>query len=347
MRCLSCQTIAKIRAAGRFLLALTRLSHYPLSRSGGHLIPDEFMLRFFTTALVTLLISLTSAHAGDRTRIGYGRLITNDFIGDGKDRWRSGSVASSRVWGPEWSGQLPSGIGEIIELRLGAEIIAPENLTTFRSADRRYATSLSIGAHTHYLAGKTEVAAGVDLIFVGPHTGLSQFQRALHNALGVPEPDDSVLRNQVANSINPTVSLELGRSLDLSERTHVRPFVEARAGVETYMRAGFDLTFGALGRGELLTRDTVSGQRYRTIANDWTGLSAVFGADIAYVGSSVYFPETRGPIVNKTRERVRLGVHWQGKKDTAMFYGMTWLGEEFEGQDGGQLIGSARLNFRF
>lgn len=95
------------------------------------------MLRFFITALVTLLISLTAAHAGDRTRIGYGRLITNDFIGDAKDRWRSGSVASSRVWGPEWSGQLPSGIGEIIELRLGAEIIAPENLTTFRSADRR------------------------------------------------------------------------------------------------------------------------------------------------------------------------------------------------------------------
>ena len=99
------------------MLARTRLSHYPLSRSGGHLIPDEFMLRFFTTALVTLLISLTSAHAGDRTRIGYGRLITNDFIGDGKDRWRSGSVASSRVWGPEWSGQLPSGIGEIIGLK--------------------------------------------------------------------------------------------------------------------------------------------------------------------------------------------------------------------------------------
>ena len=61
------------------------------------MIPDEFMLRFFTTALVALLISLTSAHAGDRTRIGYGRLITNDFIGDGKDRWRSGAVAQSRL----------------------------------------------------------------------------------------------------------------------------------------------------------------------------------------------------------------------------------------------------------
>ena len=29
--------------------------------------------------------------------IGYGRLITNDVFGDGKDRWRTGSFSSSRV----------------------------------------------------------------------------------------------------------------------------------------------------------------------------------------------------------------------------------------------------------
>jgi len=81
------------------------------------------MYRFFTAALIALLIPLTPVNAGDRSRIGYGRLITNDFIGDGKDRWRTGSVASSRVWGPEWTGQLPSGFGELIELRLGAEIM--------------------------------------------------------------------------------------------------------------------------------------------------------------------------------------------------------------------------------
>jgi hypothetical protein len=30
-----------------------------------------------------------------------------------------------------------------------------------------------------------------------------------------------------------------------------------------------------------------------------------------------------------------------------LFYGLTWLGEEFEGQAGSQVIGSARLNYRF
>jgi hypothetical protein len=305
------------------------------------------MFRFLTAALMALLIPLTPVNAGDRTRIGYGRLITNDFIGDGQDRWRTGSVASSRVWGPEWTGQLPTGFGELIELRLGAEIIAPENLTGFNRNDRRYASTLSIGAHTHFLTGKTEVAAGADLVFVGPQTGLSQFQDSLHDALGVQAPATSILRNQIANSIVPTVVLEMGRSFDVKDRAHVRPFVEARAGIETLVRVGFDLTFGDLGRGELMSRDPVSGQRYRTIGQDWTGFSTMLGADIAYVGSSEFFPENRGPTLNEIRERVRLGVQWQGEKDTAVFYGVTWLGEEFEGQAGNQVIGSARLNFRF
>jgi hypothetical protein len=36
-----------------------------------------------------------------------------------------------------------------------------------------------VWAHTHFLASKIKVAAGVDLVFVGPQSGLSQFQRAL------------------------------------------------------------------------------------------------------------------------------------------------------------------------
>ncbi len=167
------------------------------------------MFRFLIVALVSLLIPIASAQAGDRSLIGYGRLITDDFIGDGKDRWRRGSVASSRVWGPEWAGELPTGVGKSLELRLGAEIIAPESLDAFNRNDRRYGTSLPISTHTQYLAGQTEVSAGGDLVFVGPQTDLSQFQGALHNALSVPELVDSVLNNQIRNSINLTAALEL------------------------------------------------------------------------------------------------------------------------------------------
>lgn len=54
----------------------------------GQLVLDLTMFRFLTAALVSLLIPIASAQAGDRSLIGYGRLITDDFIGDGKDRWR-------------------------------------------------------------------------------------------------------------------------------------------------------------------------------------------------------------------------------------------------------------------
>lgn len=314
---------------------------------GGAFLTGYFMFRYFTAALVGILIPVTSVSAGERSRIGYGRVITNDFMGDHNDRWRTGSVASSRVWGPEWTGELPEKFGELIELRLGAEIIAPESLTAFDANDRRYGTSLSIGAHTHYLEGKTEVSAGADLVLVGPETGLSSFQDALHDLLDVPPPSNGVLRNQIEGSIYPTMVIELGRSYEVGESTRLRPFVEARAGVESLLRVGVDLTFGSLGRGELMMRDPVTGQRYRTIAQEWTGFSTVFGADLTAVGDSAFFPEDRGPAAKKVRERVRLGVHWQGKDNKAVFYGATWLGEEFEGQSGGQVVGSARFNFRF
>jgi hypothetical protein len=306
-----------------------------------------FMYRFLAAIFLALLLPITSATATERVRIGYGRLLNNDVIGDTQDRWRTGSYASSRIWGPEWTGVLPSKFGELIELRLGAEIISPEDITRFNRDDRRYASSISVGVHTHYLAKKTEVAIGADLVFVGPQTGLSGFQTSLHDAIGVEPPSRSVLANQIDNSIEPTLVVELGRSFDVKENAHVRPFFEARAGVETLMRVGVDLTFGAFGRGELLVRDPVTGQRYRSISNGWTGFSTVIGADLTYVDSSTYLPDNRGPAASDLRERVRVGLQWQREESKGTFLGVTWLGEEFEGQSGGQLVGSARLNFKF
>ncbi len=73
----------------------------------------------------------------------------------------------------------------------------------------------------------------------------------------------------------------------------------------------------------------------------------MLGADVTYVGSSVFFLENRGPAAAEIRERVRLGVQCQGENDRAAFYGLTRLDEEFEGQSGSQIVESARFNFRF
>ena len=50
-------------------------------------------------AIFGLLATMQALSAAERTRLGYGRLITNDTFGDTYDRWRTGSLAASRVWG--------------------------------------------------------------------------------------------------------------------------------------------------------------------------------------------------------------------------------------------------------
>lgn len=49
----------------------------------------------------------------------------------------------------------------------------------------------------------------------------------------------------------------------------------------------------------------------------------MLGADVTYVLSSDFFLEGRRPGTTEVRKRVRLGVHWQGENNTAVFYGMT------------------------
>jgi len=57
-------------------------------------------------------------------------------------------------------------------------------------------------------------------------------------------------------------------------------------------------------------------------------------------------PSDTGPDHEDMRYRVRGGVgHGYGPAD--FFYGVTFLSEEFEGQDEGQLVGTLSLMLRF
>ncbi|MFX0542879.1 lipid A-modifier LpxR family protein [Roseovarius sp. S4756] len=296
---------------------------------------------------LTLLLGLTVPAASEgRVKLGYGRLVTNDFIGDGHDRWRTGSVASSRVWGPEWDGTVPDGFGQLLELRLNAQIIAPDDLNMPAPGDRPYAGSLSLGLHTHYSALGSEVSLGGDLVFVGPQTGLDGFQDAFHDTLGGQGLGSTVRRTQIGDDIRPTAVMEVGRSTDFGAIS-LRPFAEARAGDETLIRVGADLTIGSALDGGLLLRDPVSGQRYRTVQNGLPGYAFVLGADTAYVEDSVYLPSSSGYRLSDARSRVRAGVHYAAPAGHRVFYGLTWLDREFKGQDEGQIVGSLRLHVEF
>ncbi|MFD2740386.1 lipid A-modifier LpxR family protein [Sulfitobacter aestuarii] len=305
------------------------------------------MFRPIALALCVSLLGLTAAQADERSYLGGGRLISNDFLGDGKDRWRSGAISASHVWGPKWQGALPDRLGALWELRFGLDVLAPENLNEAAPGDRPYAGALSLGLHSHYQSGGLEFSLGGDLVATGPNTGLSNLHGEFHEVLGEGALSDATRADQIGNGLHPRLVIETGRDLALTDRLELRPFVEARAGVEDLVRTGFDLTFGNVTRNDLLIRDPGSGQRYRAVQNgDATGFSFVLGGDIAHVSDSIYLPEDRGLELNGHRDRLRAGLHWQGEGASA-FYGLSWLGAEFEGQDEGQFIGSLRVNLRF
>lgn len=305
------------------------------------------MLRFIAAVLIASFIAPASLDAADRSRLGYGRLITNDFLGDLQDRERTGSVASSRVWGTAWSGALPNTFGDLIELRLGMEVLAPENLVTPLPGTRPWAGVLSAGIHSHYGYKSVEISAGAALYATGPQTGLGSLQKQFHELIGDTPPSNATLNAQIKNGFHPTVLVEVAHVFDLGANAAARPFVEGQAGIENLMRAGVDFTYGNIGKGELLVRDHSSGQRYRVIQNARnTGFSFIAGADIAYVSDSTFLPQNRGYTLTDHRNRARLGVHWQGK-DASAFYGVTWLGKEYETQPDDQVVGSLRVNLKF
>lgn len=266
-----------------------------------------FALALGATFVGALGVGLTvagMAGAEGRTRIGYGLVFTNDLIGDGDDRWRSGSVASSRIYARGWDGQAPTRFGELLELRFNGEIIAPDDLSTPAAVDRPFAGALSLGLHTHMQRAGMDYALGADLVVTGPQTGLDDFQDWLHDIVGGDEISGAARRAQVDDGFYPTAVLEAGHSFDLGP-ARLRPFAEARGGVETLVRAGADLSFGRLTRGELLVRESVTGQRYRAVREDMPGTAFILGVDIAWVEDSEFLPGRANVTPEDTRARAR------------------------------------------
>ena len=306
------------------------------------------MMKMVKTKLAVLMICLTCAvpaAAQDRVTLGWGRMFTNDALGDRHDRWRTGSYSVSRIRGYSWSGELPQNIGEILEFRARAETIASASLVTPAAGDRRYAGVLAFGLHTHFGWQGNEIAVGADLAFVGPQTQISRFQGTVHDLLGLA--DATVYDDQLGNAVYPTLVAELGRTVEFGENARLRPFVEAQAGLETFVRVGGDLVIGQLGRDDLMLRDASSGQRFRAIdGSPGTGVSFVLGGDVTQVFASKLLPNGDDATLSDIRARLRAGVHWQGEK-ASIFYGLSYLGREFEQQPEGQVLGSLSLNLKF
>jgi hypothetical protein len=294
-------------------------------------------------AVLLICAPLTQAVAQDRETLGIGRAFTNDVLGDRQDRWRSGGYSISAFRGPDWTGELPAQPGQIIEYRLRGDVIAPDNLANPVPGDRLYAGTWWVGAHTHFLWSGFDVSMGGDLVITGEQSGIRSIQTRIHDALSMPRMD--VEDHQIDDGIYLHATVEIARDIAFSGGA-LRPFMELQAGAETMARAGFDLTLGQFGQGGLRMRDPVTGQRIAGISGEDAGWSAVLGADLAFVESSIFLPTDRGYSVEETRSRVRAGVNY-GFGRSNLFYGVTYLSEEFVGQPVGQVVGSLSFNLQF
>lgn len=287
------------------------------------------------------------APSSGRKTLGYGRLFTNDFFGDTKDRWRTGSYTYSIVRGADWGGSLAETSAPLLEYRLRTEIIAPSALGGVGSDDRAYVGAVSAGLHSHFARGGAELSAGVDLVALGPQTGVADLQDWFHTLLSQPSLSDSVIRDQAPNAVFPTALVQATYPVLIGAGVTLRPFVEAQYGVEDLVRVGADVTVGEMFSGDLWLRDPTTGQLYSAIENGRAGTGFVFGADYTTIADSAYFPASFGTLAEEDRLRARAGMHWRFGDGISYFYGLTYLSEEYVGQPEGQIVGSLRLNFNF
>lgn len=286
------------------------------------------------------------AEGGSLSYLGHGRLVVNDLFGDRYDRWRTGSVAASYVFGLGWNGTLPTRPGTLLEFRVQGEVIAPARLDLAWQGDRPYVQALSFGLHTHFALAGWDVAAGGDAVITGPQVGLIDFQHFLHRITQFDHMASAQVRAaQIGNGVHGSAVIETGRDFTLGDGARFRPFVELRGGVEEMARIGFDLAIGPAGQGDLMVRDPVSGFRYRVLQGADDGVTLVIGGDLAKVTHSLYLPASRNRL-SDLRARFRTGFHWQNDRWRG-FYGMTWLGPEFKGQLESQLIGALRVQYDF
>lgn len=283
--------------------------------------------------------------AEDRVLLGMSSFSTNDAYGDFQDRWQTASWSNSIAFGPQGTTTAPAKFGSVLELRSGYQIITPENTAAPAPSDRPVAGVLRSGIYTHFQRWGADIAIGAGVEAMGPATQVTALQDRFHAFLGFDRIAAPVLAGQMGNALRPMVGGEAAWPVSVDDYLTFRPFAEARTGLETYGRVGFDLLIGdGFGRG-ILARDYVTGQLYNvTDEGQGPAVSVLLGADAAGIVNSQLLPS--GMTANPLRARLRGGMLVQDEA-FSLFYGATYLGTEFQGQAGGQLLGSFQIQMRF
>lgn len=248
------------------------------------------------------------------------------------DRWRTVAVAGT--WG------FDRGPARNVSFQLSAEIIAPERLSPSGvPADRAFAGVYEAILRDRHELRWGEVHYGLGATLAGPQTGLSEFLDAAHEVLGGVPVSDFVADNQVPNAIYLEIEAGIAHSFELNSFA-VRPFADLRSGVESYVRAGIDVSWPKVVRPH---RMPVTGA---LMVDPMEGWSAGVGFDVTYVLASDLIPAGQSVTLKDTRLRARGQVSY-GTGPAQVDFGLAWLGPEFDEQRSGQWIGTVGLSFSY
>lgn len=311
---------------------------------GGHI--SEVSMRAIYGAAIALSLLAPASHAQDTQFLGFGYQISNDFIGDGHDRYRTGSTQASIMFGREWTGSLGTQYFDTLELRGSTEIAAPDNLEKPVDGDRPYAAVARLGAHTHFAEtlSRTEFDMGVGVEIIGPQTKLDEFQANFHRWIGADDASNETRKAMIQDNVFGYGHIEASKTMDLGRSSRVTPFIEGHAGLESFARIGADFEFGGLISDDLKVRDYTTGQTYTAIRGTLSAMTLTAGADFGYMVDSAMLPESND--YDLVQERARAGVTWEGQQSSATF-GLTYLSKEFDNQTSGQVLGSFNLKYSF
>lgn len=301
-------------------------------------------MKLYTTATAAFLLTLSAAAAAaGPTKSSF---FTNDFIGDGHDRWRSGSYSLNL-------GYEDDRFGVPYDIRLRSEIISGWGSSLQSdNDDRMYVGALGLGAFVNQNFGFADLTLGGEILAVGDQTGMADLQGAAHDAFGMSNDSynpDTEPHAHIEDKFTGMLSAEGAMNYYFGSNGLVRPYAGAQYGYETFLRAGADVVIGNMSNADRWSRDPVSGFIQPSSSNRadaMEGFNLVAGLDFTAVTDSEFFPSESDVDLEPMRVRARLGGQ-ASFGGFSVFYGATHLTKEFESQYEGQTVGTISIERLF
>ena len=292
--------------------------------------------------------------------------LWNDFIGDGKDRYKSAGLTQSwviperRLSDERWI----EGNNSALELQIRGFVATPDNVQVGGNpGDRPFVQYAAVGGYLRTnqrpvrLGAQTTVSnetrLGVELGYQGEPLPFLEIMEAVHGQNAVLVNQQNTVDGEVLLNVEARRTLRV--HVALNERDlQFAPFAQISAGMrENSGRLGADLIFGSNLAGTTWNHEPAIGTMMPGASIPTNGFRwAVWaGGDVGFIGTDAFLDggfEGDGPSVKKERvtTRARLGF-LIGQGPFALAYTATWLSPEFSNQIAAQIVGAVTVKYNF